>query len=365
MDYLARTKHHYKPSRGWMNDPNGLVYFDGYYHAFYQYAPNHETPFVEPMTWGHARTKDFITWEELPVALRPEHSYEDQGCWSGTAIVKDDVLYLFYASVTARNGKKHRHQSVSVAYSKDGINFTKYENNPVIEDYPADGSEDFRDPAVFFDNGRYYCVMASGQPEIKKARLLLYESEDLLSWKYKGIMYELDNANVTECPAVVRYKDKFLVAMSVLTPDDHYFTVACGDFKNGVFTPDFDYNFDRGPDQYAGQAFMDKNGRSIIFSWVPGWSYNGFAEKSLGCLSLPRELTVRDGKVCAYPVKEVQHLLCDSDPAVTVTDDGFTIARAKGDVVHKGEVRDIKMLRDEYILEVFVNGGEVNYTVVL
>ncbi len=365
MDYLANFKYHFKPKKGWMNDPNGLVYFKGYYHAFYQHAPNHETPFVEHMTWGHARTKDFITWEELPVALLPEYPYEAQGCWSGTAIVKDDVLYLFYASVTDRDGRRHRKQTVSVAYSTDGINFTKYEKNPVIEDYPVDGSEDFRDPAVFFDNGKYYCVMASGQPDILKARLLLYESDNLLTWNYIGIMYEIANAKVTECPSVVKYGDKFLVAMSVLAVDNHYFTVACGDFKDGIFTPDFDYNFDKGPDQYAGQAFMDKDGKPIILSWVPGWSYNGFAEKNIGCLSLPRELSVKDGKVCAYPVAEVCHLLCDTDPAVTMTEDGFTIARCKGDVVHKGEVRDIKMLRDEYILEVFVNGGEINYTVVL
>ena len=90
MDYSKRLKYHYQPEKGWLNDPNGLVYFKGYYHIFYQYAPNHQMPFLEPMCWGHARTKDFITFEELPIALAPDKPYDKDGCFSGTAIVKDD-----------------------------------------------------------------------------------------------------------------------------------------------------------------------------------------------------------------------------------------------------------------------------------
>ena len=90
-------KHHFRPAKGWTNDPNGLVYFDGWYHAFYQHAPGHEQPRHEPMAWGHARTKDFLTWEELPVALLPDQPYDSGGCWSGTAIEHNGLLYLFYA----------------------------------------------------------------------------------------------------------------------------------------------------------------------------------------------------------------------------------------------------------------------------
>ena len=129
MDYLQKLKYHYRPSKGWVNDPNGLVYFQGYYHVFYQHAPDFEIPRQQPMHWGHARTKDFLTWEELPIALYPDREYDNNGCWSGTAIIKDDVLYLFYASVRG----EEKIQTVSVAYSKDGIHFEKYEGNPVID----------------------------------------------------------------------------------------------------------------------------------------------------------------------------------------------------------------------------------------
>ena len=141
MDYTQPLRYHYKPSKGWMNDPNGLVYFKGYYHAFYQHAPHHPIPWQEPMHWGHARTKDFLHWEELPVALTPGDPYDGGGCWSGTAIVKDDKLYLFYAAITAVS-------TIAVAVSEDGIHFEKYEGNPVIDTFPPEGGPDFRDPAV-------------------------------------------------------------------------------------------------------------------------------------------------------------------------------------------------------------------------
>lgn len=139
MKYNVPLKFHFATKKGWINDPNGLVYFKGYYHIFYQHAPNFEKPWQDNMHWGHARTKDFLEYEELPVALFPDMPYDKDGCWSGTAIVKDETLYLFYASI--HDGI----QSVSVAYSDDGINFTKYKNNPVIEGYPSDGCPDFRD----------------------------------------------------------------------------------------------------------------------------------------------------------------------------------------------------------------------------
>ena len=127
-DYSAPLEYHFKPEKGWVNDPNGLVYFNGYYHLFYQHCPDTEYPFREQhMHWGHARSKDFINWEEMPLALCPDSPYDNEGCWSGTAIVKDDTLYVFYASITTPKGADRRVESVSVAYSKDGINFTKYE----------------------------------------------------------------------------------------------------------------------------------------------------------------------------------------------------------------------------------------------
>ncbi len=370
MDYTKRLKHHYQPKKGWVNDPNGLVYFGGYYHIFYQHNPNCEI-YEWPMYWGHARTKDFLTFEELPVALTPDMPYDKDGCWSGTAIVKDDTLYLFYASIeklteATEEYPDARKETVSMAYSKDGINFKKFEGNPIISHYPTDGESNFRDPALMEKDGKFYLVMASGCPEKKAARLLCYESENLTDWKYGGILKEWKNSWVSECPSFMKYNDGYMLSASVVIkePFSHHFAVMVGDFDGKTFTEELSGEVDMGPDQYAGQAFRDHLGRNILIAWVPGWDYK--FDPCVGCMSLPRELTVKDGKIYGYPVKEVQHLLKDSDPALIRTEKGFIIERTgREPVVFEGEITDLKILRDEYIIEVFINGGEKIYTALL
>jgi len=372
MAFSYDLKYHYRPEKGWINDPNGLVYFNGYYHAFYQHAPSHEQPWHEPMAWGHARTKDFLNWEELPVALWPDQPYDCGGCWSGTAIEHEGVLYLFYASVVEdANGK---HQSVSMAFSRDGLHFEKSPFNPLIPEYPADGSPDFRDPAIIKDGDTFYIVMASASPENNAARLLLYESKNLTEWTYSGILYEWcgghgENAVqmlFCECPSFMKYGDKYLLTVSVCEKDRHYFTAMYGNFDGKKFYPEVSGNVHFGPDQYAGQVFCDHLGRHIMITWVPGWTYSTFAEKSLGCLSLPIELKVANGKLTGYPLEEVRHLLKTGDPAIKISENSFVIKRElRDDVVYSGKIDDIRVLHDEYLMEVFINGGESIYCAVL
>lgn len=358
---------HYSPQKGWINDPNGLCYFQGYYHLFYQHAPDYERPWRQPMHWGHARTQDFIHWEELPVALYPDQWYDAQGCFSGTALVKEDTLYLFYASIQHPEGAETDLQTVSVAYSKDGIHFEKFAGNPVISHYPPEGSPDFRDPAVSIIGNKAYCVMASAHVESKEARLLLYESDDLFTWRFANTMCRWENGKFAECPSFMAAGDQYLLTASVCPLNaPHYFRVMYGSFENGVFTPQIQGNVDQGPDQYAGQVFTDPQGRQLLITWIPGWHYAGKFDRDIGCMSVPRELFIRNGKVCAYPVKEVQHLLKDHDPALERTENGFIIHReTQEDVIYAGEIRELKILRDQYILEVFINGGETVYTAVL
>ena len=366
MDYLQKLKHHYRPKKGWVNDPNGLVYFNGYYHIFYQHAPDFEKPWQQPMHWGHARTKDFITYEELPVALYPDMDYDKDGCWSGTAIVKDGVLYLFYAAI--KRGEPETESTMCVAYSTDGINFTKHENNPVIKHYPPDGGPAFRDPAVAYIDGKYYCVMASGNPETKMGRLLLYKSADLYNWDYIGIMAEWPGCRYCECPSFIQAENGlYLLSASVCPLESrHYFKVMYGTFEDGRFEVKCSSEVDKGPDQYAGQIFRDHKGRNILISWAPGWAYGGYAEKDVGCMSVPREVKLENGKITAYPIEEVRHLLTDTDPSVKMTENGFLIERTGRDpVVYEGKVNDIKILRDGYLTEVYVNGGEEVYTAFL
>ncbi len=358
--YEARPLFHYKTRKGWVNDPNGLVWFRGYYHVFYQHAPHFEKPWNESMHWGHARTKDFVHFEELPVALRPDMPYDKDGCWSGTAIVKDGVLFLFYACVCGET------QAVAVARSEDGVHFEKYAENPVIPTYPPDGSPDFRDPAVLFADGRYWCVLASGNRERHTANLLLYESGDLLHWEYSGILREWENARFAECPSFVKTGGGYLLAASVCYEDGHRFSAAYGDFRDGRFAVETEAEVDKGPDGYAGQAFGAPDGRTLLLTWLPGWAYAGKFDPDVGCMSAPRELTYENGVIRARPAAELRAFIKDGDEALIRTSDGFRIRRTgREDVVYKGEVHSLAVLRDAYVLEVFVNDGETVFSALL
>ncbi|MBP5230266.1 MAG: glycoside hydrolase family 32 protein [Clostridia bacterium] len=360
-DYSERPRFHYQPKKGWISDPNGLVWFKGWYHCFYQHAPDFEIPWKQPMRWGHARTKDFIHWEELPVALTPGAPYDGGGCWSGTAVVKDGRLYLFYAAITSVS-------TIAVAVSDDGIRFEKYEGNPVIRTYPPEGGPDFRDPALCRVGDVFYCVVASGNPADRAARLLLYRSKTLTEWDYVGVMAEWKNCKYAECPSFMPAEDGlYLLAASVCplegTP---YFTVMYGTFSGETFEIRQASEIDKGPDQYAGQAFRDLLGRNLMMTWIPGWKYAGYADRNLGCMSVPRELKRKDGRIVAYPAEEVHHLLKPDDPAVIRTGTGFLIERqGRPPFVYEGTVQDLQILRDAYVLEVFVNEGEEVYSVLL
>lgn len=365
-DYVTRKlKYHYQPQKGWRNDPNGLVFFKGYYHLYYQHIPDSNAP-GKPMCWGHARTKDFITWEELPLALIPSQPFDKDGCWSGTAIVKDDVLYVFYAGIQLRVGERHW-ESINVAYSTDGITFQKYEKNPIIQQYPSDGGPDFRDPAVAYVNGKYKMIVATGNPNDKEARLLMYESDNLFDWTYIGIVSEWENSMYAECPSLVHYGENYLLTASIVIKEDNrFFTAMYGNFQQEKFIPLASNEIEKGPDQYAGQVFTDYKNRNIFISWIPGWQYVNYADEDFGCFCIPRELKYENGKIYAYPVEELRHLLKENDPAIKFTDDGFIVERSnRSTAVYKGKINDIKVLRDEFILEIFINGGETNYTILL
>ena len=168
--FIEKNKHlvntQYKPEEhftaeiGWINDPNGFVYFRGEYHLFYQFYPYDSA--WGPMHWGHAKSKDLIHWEHLPVALAPDQDYDRSGCFSGSAIVKDDRLWIMYTGHIDEEGSIRQLQNI--AYSDDGIHFTKISENPVLTgaDLPEELIvSEFRDPKLFEKDGRYYSVVAS------------------------------------------------------------------------------------------------------------------------------------------------------------------------------------------------------------
>ena len=130
---LPKLQYHVEPEKGWLNDPNGLCYFNGKYHAFFQHYPN-ATVWTAPLYWAHVTSDDLIHWEEQPMGLTPDQSYESTGgCFSGSAFIKDGKAYFFYTAVGDGDV-----QTQCLATSEDGITLKKYEGNPIIDERPVD-----------------------------------------------------------------------------------------------------------------------------------------------------------------------------------------------------------------------------------
>lgn len=354
MSKHKRFKYHFEPNKGWMNDPNGLVCFKGKYHAFFQHNP-YSTEW-DKMHWGHAVSDDLLNWEELPIALYPDKDYENTGgCFSGSAIEKDGRLYLFYTSVAEK-------QTQSVAYSDDGINFTKYEGNPVIRENPL-GYYDFRDPKVTEIDGQYYMVTGSGNKDA--GQVLLFKSENLLDWEYVGILFESKTfAPCIECPDFFKLNDRYVLMFSKMEEPSRTTHFVIGDFENGKLVNTIICRPELGRDFYAPQTMWDGNRRILI-----GWMYHWGKKAPLGCqfagaLSIPRELKLADNKIFNYPVKEAQHLIKKQSKYVSANETEIIVhpKMHKKRMFSIPHINSVEILEDTKSVEIFVNGGEFSIT---
>ena len=208
-----RQRYHFMAETGWINDPNGVIYYKGKYHFFYQYNPYHG--FWENMHWGHAVSEDMLHWEYLPPALAPSEEYEDHlkgGCFSGSAIEHEGKLYLMYTA--AANHGKGFVQTQCIAYSEDGIHFEKYEKNPVLTAPKGVAQDSFRDPKVWRHEGLYY--MVCGASKDKKGQALLYRSEDMLQWSFVNVLAESRGewGSMWECPDFFEIGRRYVLTFS-------------------------------------------------------------------------------------------------------------------------------------------------------
>lgn len=354
MANYKRFKHHFEPQKGWMNDPNGLVYFRGQYHAFFQHNPY--STHWDKMHWGHAVSDDLLHWKELPIALYPDKEYESEGgCFSGSAIVKDDRLYLFYTSVADK-------QTQSVAFSDDGLHFTKYEENPVICENPL-GYYDFRDPKVTEIDGQYYMVTGSGNKNA--GQVLLFKSENLLSWSFVGVLFESNEYKpCIECPDFFKLGDKYVLMFSKMEEPTRTTHFVIGDFENGRLVNTVICRPEWGRDFYAPQTMWDGN-RRILISWMYHWG----KKAPLGCpfagaLSIPRELKLIDNAIYNFPVDEAQTLMTKSSKYVSINGNEISVhpKMQKKQTFSVPQINSVDIFEDTKSVEIFINNGEISIT---
>lgn len=329
-----RLGYHVMAPTGWINDPNGFCYFKGYYHIFYQHHPYSAD--WGPMHWGHARSKDLVHWETLPVALAPDSLEDEDGCFSGSAIVKDDTMYLFYTGhhYYGDNDPDHFWQNQNMAYSTDGVNFTKYEHNPIIAKEPEDNTHHFRDPKVWQHNDTYYMILGS-QEQDGLGRTIIYTSKNLTDWSYAGPMAKASDLALEgfmwECPDFFPLNGKDFLLLSpqgIEAQEQQYLNL----FQTGYFVGEMDYEtttfthgdfheLDNGHDFYATQTTLTPDGRRIVFGWMSMWE-SEMPEKAdgwAGALTLPRELVVENNSLYMKPVKELEGLRVDAGETMTIT----------------------------------------------
>lgn len=334
-----RPQFHFSPPTKWMNDPNGMVFYEGEYHLFYQHYPDSNV--WGPMHWGHAVSEDMVHWTHLPIALYPD---ELGYIFSGSAVIdwenrsglgeEGDIpmvaIYTYHDTTGEFNGASD-FQTQGIAYSLDkGRNWEKYEGNPVISN---PGIRDFRDPKVSWHeaSGKWVMILAV------KDRIHIYTSADLKNWEFASEFGENTGAHggVWECPDLFELPVKgeehtkwvMLVSINPGGPNGgsatQYFV---GEFDGKTFT--MDENFlaegtgdalwmDYGRDNYAGVSWSDipvADGRRILLGWMSNWDYAREVPTYVwrSAMTVPRTLSLRRTeagmRLFSEPVEELSRL---------------------------------------------------------
>lgn len=323
-----RPQVHFSPQAHWMNDPNGMVYFNHTYHLFFQYYPNGTN--WGPMHWGHAISKDLMHWRELPIALYPDSL---GFIFSGSAVVDSNntsgfgkdgkiplVAIFTHHDPKGEKAGRNDFQNESIAYSLDeGNTWTKYEANPVLKN---PGIRDFRDPSVMWYAQQHKWIMTLAT----KDRVTFYSSPDLKNWQKESDFGSSLGAHtgVWECPNLFPLKlngKSYWVLTASVNPGGpnggsatQYFI---GDFDGKTFTPIVNSRthwVDYGPDDYAGVTWSNTGTRKIFLGWMSNWTYAGQAptEKWRNAMTLPRELALKQVNneifLTSNPVIELKQL---------------------------------------------------------
>lgn len=314
-DHPFRQKYHFEVPSGWCNDPNGFSWQSGEYQLFYQHMPYDAEPADYVMYWGHAKSKDLIHWENLPVAIGPENNYDQMGCWSGCSFEKDGKMIVYY---TGLDGDKWQKQHMAI--SEDGINFEKYENNPVLGETLCEADKkDFRDPFIWKHEDKLYMLLGSTKNGF--GCIPVYVSQDGLNWEFKNFLVESlgELGTVCECPNFFEVDGKYVLFISPHGMNHRKSLYLVGDFDYHTCRF-FWHNYgeiDWGMDYYAPQAIVDDKGRRISIGWMNSWPWMPWAEETYfttelgwcGGMSLPREMWLnKNYQLCSRPVEEVQSL---------------------------------------------------------
>lgn len=319
LQYSKKQCYHLEPPAGLMNDPNGLVWFRGRYYVFFQW--NRFQKDHSHKEWGLFTSKDLLHWVFEGGILKPEEPYECNGVYSGSALVIDQRLHLFYTGNDKTGGI--RRSSQCLATSTDGQHFAK---QGIVLETPAGFTEHFRDPKVLATEQAGYWMVIGAQRKNGHGAVALCHSADGEHWRYEHLLGTTD-AEMVECPDlfcvdgqdILLYcpqkrdnaQDVPLEAHTVYKPvtfDCRTGTLADRNLDSGTFL------LDDGFDAYAPQTFETPDGRRLLLAWMSRLDEEQeriFAENEprIHCLTLPRELSWKNGQLYQNPARELYALL--------------------------------------------------------
>lgn len=412
-----RLTHHLMPPAGWLNDPNGLCYYKGRYHVFFQYSPFEVKGGLK--FWGHYSSEDLVSWRYEGVPLYPDSPMDCHGVYSGSALAEDDTMHLFYTGNVKLDGdydyiNNGRITSTLHVESADGIHFGVKEEVIPASQYPEDYTCHIRDPKVWKEKDQYHMVLG-GRKKNDQGAVLFYRSEDLKKWEFDGeLTTEKPFGYMWECPDVFELGGETILSVSpqgVRREKYRYQNIYLSGYfvmQEGMVQTENFREWDMGFDFYAPQTFLDQKGRRILIGWMgmpdadeeyqnctleEGWQH---------CLTVPRELKYQNGKIYQYPVEELMNLrrwekkLSQEDrevetegafdlelqlekgPVKVVLSDVFALEYRDGiltltmdEETGAGrrirnacveQVKDIRILADTSAVEIYVNQGEVVFS---
>ncbi|MEC4005100.1 glycoside hydrolase family 32 protein [Flavobacterium sp. SUN052] len=308
-----RPQFHFTPESKWMNDPNGLIYFNGKYHLFYQYFP--DGIIWGPMHWGHAVSTDLLQWKQLPIAL-----YPDKLGWifSGSAVIDTTnsagfgknamiAIFTYHNDEIVKSGKKNC-ESQGIAYSLDeGLTWTKYKENPVLNN---SGEQDFRDPKVFWNAAinKWNMVLAVGD------KSKIWSSTNLKQWQFESDFKPTNDLElgVWECPDLFSMKTNSGETKWIMIVN-HGDKAPNGGSGTRYFVGDFDGKtfkesqksiwMDNGTDFYAAVTFSNvPDNKRILLGWMSNWQYATKVPTEVwrSAMTMPRELSLAKDKKGYY-----------------------------------------------------------------
>ena len=412
-----RLTHHLMPPAGWLNDPNGLCYYKGRYHVFFQYSPFEVKGGLK--FWGHYSSEDLVSWRYEGVPLYPDSPMDCHGVYSGSALAEKDTMHLFYTGNVKLDGdydyiNNGRITSTIHVESTDGIRFGVKEEVILASQYPEDYTCHIRDPKVWKEHDQYHMVLG-GRKKNDQGAVLFYRSEELKKWEFDGeLTTEKPFGYMWECPDVFELDGQKILSVSpqgVKREKYRYQNIYLSGYfvmkEEKVQAEDF-CEWDMGFDFYAPQTFLDQKGRRLLIGWMgmpdadEEYQNRTLEEGWQHCLTVPRELRYQNGKIYQYPVEELMNLrrwekkLSQEDREVeiegafdlelqlekgsvkVVLTDVFTLEHKDGiltltmnEEAGAGrssrnacveQVKDIRILADTSAVEIYVNQGEVVFS---